>query len=323
MKPYRYAVIGTGNMGRNHVRSVHEMPETELVSVADPHRGSAENMAKLYHCAAFDNYIEMLDTVPIDAVSVCVPTTKHLEVASECMRRGKHVLLEKPIAPTIEEGRALQALAREHKVQLMVGHIERFNPAVRKVKELIERNEIGRVVSILARRVGVFPPQIRDANIAVDLAIHDLDIVSYLLGEQPVEVTSDKRRNHIELREDSVEFFLRYPTAAAYVQANWITPVKIRKLHITGTDGYLEMDYMSQKIHFYKSNYEKFRDATDHVEGFSDYVLKYMEPDLVEISVAKREPLKEEIRFFIEGIRSGEPINTDFAIDALAIALQA
>ncbi len=319
----KYAVIGVGNMGKNHVRSVHEMPELELVAVADANLAAAQAKTKLYGCQSFSDYQEMLAQVDIDAVSVCVPTTKHLEVASACMRAGKHVLLEKPIAHTVEEGRTLQALAKECGVQLMVGHIERFNPAVQKVKALLAEGAIGRVVTIIARRVGVFPPQIRDANIAVDLAIHDLDIVSYLLDELPDEVVAGKQRNHIELREDSVEFFLRYPSATAFVQANWITPVKIRKLNITGMEGYLEMDYMTQKILYYKSNYEKFRDSTDHEDGFSDYILKYLEPDLVEVSVTKKEPLKEEIRFFMDHIKSGKPICTNFAIDALGIALQA
>lgn len=323
MAKLRYAVIGTGVMGKNHVRTVHDMPELDLAAVCDANLDAAAAIAKPFDCPVYHDLERMLDECAIDAVSICVPTTKHVEVARACMQKGKHVLIEKPIAPSVEDGRELQRLAREHNVQMMVGHIERFNPAVRTVHEMLARGDLGRVVTVIARRVGVFPPQIRDANIAVDLAIHDLDIVNYLLGELPCEVIAGKSRNHIELREDSVEFFLRYPSATAYVQANWITPVKIRKLQITGTEGYLEMDYMTQKIQFYKSNYDKFRDATDKVEGFSDYVLKYMEPDLIEISPAKREPLKEEIRFFLDAIQSGEPINTDFAIDALAIALQA
>lgn len=323
MEAMKYAVIGVGNMGKNHARSLHEMPEVELVAVADANRGAAESIAKSYGCKAFADYREMLDTIEVEAVSVCVPTSMHSEIAIECMRKGKHILLEKPIAPTVAEGRQLQRIAKECGVRLMVGHIERFNPAVQKVKEILARGELGKVVSIMARRVGVFPPQIKDANIAVDLAIHDLDIVNYLLDALPTEIASDKRRNHIEHREDSVEFFLRYPNAAAYVQANWITPVKIRKLNITGTDGYLEMDYISQKIQFYKSNYEKFRDIPGQIDGFSDYVLKYMEPELVEISVAKREPLKEEIRYFINAVRQRADIDTDFAINALDIALKA
>jgi UDP-N-acetylglucosamine 3-dehydrogenase len=142
------------------------------------------------------------------------------------------------------------------------------------------------------------------------------------LDALPLEVAFDKRRNHIEHREDSVEFFLRYPNAAAYVQANWITPVKIRKLNITGTDGYLEMDYINQKIQFYKSNYEKYKEVPGQIDGFSDYVLKYMEPDLVEISVAKREPLKEEIRYFIQAVNENIQLDSDFAIHALEIALR-
>lgn len=319
----KYGVIGVGNMGANHARSVHEIPEAQLVAVADANRTAAVNVAGLYGCQAMGDYRSLLEQCDVEAISVCVPTSMHLEVAIECMQHGKHVLLEKPIAATVADARRLQEFAREQGVQMMVGHIERFNPVVRRVKEILDRGEIGRVVSIMARRVGVFPPQIKDANIAVDLAIHDLDIVNLLLGELPMDVSSSKRRNHVEHREDSVEFFLRYREATAYVQANWITPVKIRKLNITGTDGYLEMDYISQKIQFYKSNYEKYREVPGHIDGFSDYVLKYMEPELVEISVAKREPLKEEIRWFIGAVRRGDPINNEHAIDALAIALKA
>lgn len=323
MQAVKYGVIGIGNMGANHARSLHEMPEANLLAVADRNLEKAEIVARLYNCRAFTHHAELLGVEDVDAVSVCVPTSMHLDVAMECMRRGKHVLVEKPIAASVDEAHILVEFARKQGVQLMVGHIERFNPVVRRVKEILDRGEIGRVVSIMARRVGVFPPQIKDANIAVDLAIHDIDIINLLLEDLPVEVFTDKRRNHIEHREDSVEFFLRYREATAYVQANWITPVKIRKLNITGTDGYLEMDYMDQKIHFYKSNYEKYKEVPGHIDGFSDYVLKYMEPDLVEISVAKREPLKEELRFFIHALRSGTPINNDHAIRALEIAQRA
>ncbi len=322
MNKMKYAVIGVGNMGKNHARTIYEMRETELVAVADENMEVAEPIAALYKCCVFDNYVSLLEQCDVTAVSICVPTSMHTEVAMECMRHGKHILLEKPIAPTVEEGLQLQRYAKEVGVQLLVGHIERFNPVVLKTKELLDKGEIGKVVSIMARRVGVFPPQIKDANIAVDMAIHDLDIVSYLLGEQPIDVMSHKRRNHIMHREDSVEFFLRYPSASAYVQSNWITPVKIRKLNITGTEGYLEMDYINQKILFYKSNYEKFREVPGRVDGFSDYVLRYMEPDLVEISIAKREPLKEEILYFIRAVENREPIDNTFAIDALTTALK-
>ena len=322
MERMRYAVIGVGSMGKNHARAVHELKEVELVAVVDVNIIVAEAIGHLYNCKAFGSVVEMLEDTKPEAVSICVPTTLHVKIAEECIKRGIHILVEKPIAANIEDAKHMLQLAAHNDVRFMVGHIERFNPAVLKVKELLDKNEIGNIVSVMARRVGVFPPQIKDANIAVDLAIHDIDIINFLLGENPTKVVAEKRRSHIEHREDSVEIFLSYPSASAYIQANWITPVKIRKLNITGTEGYLEMDYINQKIIFYKSNYEKYREEAGEVGGHADFVLKYMEPDTVEISVAKREPLKEEIRYFLRAITDNIQIDATHAIKALEIALQ-
>lgn len=315
------AVVGVGSMGKNHARVYHELPDVRLAAVVDRDEATGRRIAGQYGCEWYGDVSAMLDAVRPEAVSIAVPTTLHYPVAGQCMERGVHVLLEKPIAPTVDEAQRLIELASTRGVKLMVGHIERFNPAVQKVKELLAGNVLGQVVSVMARRVGAFPPQIKDANIAVDLAIHDIDIVNYLLGATPIEVAVHKKKNHIEHREDSVEFFLRYPTASAYVQANWITPVKIRKLNITGSDGYLEMDYMNQKIQYYKSNYEKYREELDSKAGFSDYVLKYLDPDLHEIHVAKKEPLKEEILYFLRSARGGPSLDASFAVDALRVAL--
>lgn len=315
------AVIGVGSMGKNHARVYHELPDVRLAAVVDRNEATGRKIAAQYDCQWFADVEPMLEAVRPQAVSVAVPTTLHFPVAKACMERGVHVLLEKPIAPTVAEAQGLIDMAAARGVKLMVGHIERFNPAVIKVKELLTANVLGEVVSVMARRVGAFPPQIKDANIAVDLAIHDIDIVNYLLGATPVEISVHKKRNHIERREDSVEFFLRYPSASAYVQANWITPVKIRKLNITGSEGYLEMDYMNQKIQYYKSNYEKYREELDSKSGFSDYVLKYLDPDLHEIHVAKKEPLKEEIQFFLRSAAGGASLDATFALDALRVAL--
>jgi UDP-N-acetylglucosamine 3-dehydrogenase len=168
------------------------------------------------------------------------------------------------------------------------------------------------------RRVGGFPPQIKDANISVDLAIHDIDIANYLLDALPEQIICNKQKYHTQSREDSVEFFMKYKKTSVYVQANWISPVKIRKLTVTGTEGYLEMDYITQKIEFYKSNYSKFKQAG---EGYSDYILLFSEPDKISITVAKKEPLLEELSYFIHAIETREKINSSFALDALKIAL--
>lgn len=312
------AVIGAGNMGKNHVRTYAGLVEADLAAIVDVNSAIAEKMALDFSTKYFSDYKKMIEEVKPEVVSICVPTHYHYEVAKHCLEHKVHVLLEKPIASSLEQAGELISIASQNGVQLLVGHIERFNPAVRKVKEMIDKGEIGKVTAIIARRVGGFPPQIKDANIAVDLAIHDIDIVNFLLGVIPFEVSVAKKKNHIEQREDSVEFFLKYAGASAYVQANWITPVKIRKLTITGTEGYLEMDYISQQIEFYKSNYEKFR---EDISGFSDYILRFSEPDKITIAVAKKEPLMEEIIYFLNQIKNNIQIDSQFAVDALKIVL--
>jgi len=266
----------------------------------------------------FTDYKKMIVEEKPDLVSICVPTSFHYEVAKYCLEKGINILLEKPICLSIKESEELLEIAKEKDVKFLVGHIERFNPALIKVKEMIKNGELGQIIALMSRRVGGFPPQIKDANVAVDLAIHDIDIANFLLENYPYEISVNKQKNLIENREDSVEFFLEYINASAYIQANWVTPVKIRKLCITGTEGYLELDYIKQEIEFYKSNYQKFK---ENISSFSDYVVNFSEPDKILISLAKKEPLKEEIMYFINCIKNNIKVDSSFALEALKIAL--
>lgn len=311
------AVIGVGNMGKNHVRTYFEIESIDLAAVTDLNEKLGQEMADQYKAEYFKDYKKMLEQVKPDMVSICVPTAYHFSVAKDVIEAGANLLLEKPITMDLKEGGELIKLANKHKVKMLIGHIERFNPAVKKVKELIDKGELGDITSIMARRVGGFPPQIKDANIAVDLAIHDIDIVNYLLDDLPREVVVAKRNSHIKNREDSVEIFMKYKSASAYVQANWITPVKIRKLNITGTEGYLEMDYISQKIEFYKSNYDKF---LQEIGDYSDYILRFSDPDRIDMNVAKKEPLREEILYLAQCIGKNKEIDCRYALEALKIA---
>lgn len=314
----RVAVIGIGNMGKNHVRTYAEIPDVELIGIADLNEDLGRNISATYQVQYFSDFKTMLNEKKPDAVSVCVPTSLHYPIVRHCLEQGVHVLVEKPITMDVGQAEELLERAKTNKLLLSVGHIERHNPAVIKVKEMIDKGELGKVTALIARRVGGFPPQIKDANIAVDLAIHDIDIVNYLLGRLPEKVSVHKAKNHITRRDDSVEFFLEYNGASAYIQANWITPVKIRKLTITGSEGYLEMDYMNQQIEFYKSNYQKLREET---ADFSDYVLRFSEPDKFVISVAKQEPLRQEILAFMKMIHSEKFEIPQYALDALKIAV--
>lgn len=320
MKPKKLncAVIGVGKMGINHVRVYAKTPDIDFTSVAELSDTLGQAVAKEFNVKLYKNYEDLLDTEKPDLVSICVPTSFHYVVAKTCIEKGVNILLEKPICTEVGEAEELLTIAKKNKVKMLVGHIERHNPAVKKVKEMIDQGKLGQITSIIARRVGGFPYQIRDANIMADLAIHDIDIINYLLDDLPKEVYVNRQRIHIEKREDSVEYFLKYKHASGYVQTNWITPVKIRKLNITGSEGYIEMDYITQKIEFYKSNFDKFK---EDYKGFSDYVLRFSESDIIDVPVEKKEPLTEEIHYFINCVRNDISIDSEFAKVALEIAL--
>ena len=273
-------------------------------------------VAGKYNIPAFDDYQKMIKSQKLDAVSICVPTSLHYLVAKNCINNGLHVLLEKPIASTVKEGEKLLELASSKKIKFLVGHIERFNPVVKKAKEMIENDELGKVITIIARRVGGFPFQITDTNVSVDSAIHDIDIANYLLGRLPTKVYSHKQRNLTETEEDSCDFLLDYDDCCVHIQTNWITPIKIRKIGITGTRGYLELDYIKQSIVLYKSSREKVEES----DKFSDYLFSSESNEKI-IVVRRKEPLKEEITYFIDCIRNNEDIDSRFAVQALNISL--
>jgi UDP-N-acetylglucosamine 3-dehydrogenase len=317
------AVIGVGNMGRNHARVYSELAKVKLVGVADTATKTSKKVAAEFHTEYFRDYQTMLATAGPDMVSICVPTFMHYQVAKTCLQHNIHVLVEKPITMDVKQAEELLAIANKQQLCLLVGHIERHNPAVQKVKQLIEQGDLGEVTAITMRRVGGFPPQIKDADIVVDLAIHDIDIANYLLGRLPTKVQINRQRNHIRRRADSVELFMQYPnhkrSPSAYIQANWITPIKIRQLAITGTEGYLEMDYISQKIDFYKSRYIK--DLQIPTDDFAEFVLRFSEPDYQKIKVEKKEPLKQELGYFINCVDKNELPDSQYAVEALKIAL--
>jgi UDP-N-acetylglucosamine 3-dehydrogenase len=315
----KIGVIGTGNMGLRHVRTYASIEQVDLVSISETNKIVGAKLAKDYNLRHYISYKDMIKNEHLDIVSICTPNKSHYDIAKFAMRHKINVLLEKPIATSYTQATKLLGEAKKNKTSFLVGHIERFNPAVKKLKEMIDNKDLGDITAIIVRRVGGFPPQIVDSNIAVDLSIHDIDIVNYLLDEFPRLVSVNKTRNHINMREDSAEFFLKYKKTSAYLQANWITPVKIRKINITGTKGYVEMDYITQEIDFYKSNYKKFKKK---YEKYSDYVLEFSDPDKVKIKVAKKEPLKEEILYFIKCVRENIHLTSEFAADALKIALK-
>ena len=180
MKQTNVGVIGVGSMGYNHVRIYSELENANLVAISDMVRGTLDKVSKEFNTVGYVDYDNILQIDDIEAVNICVPTVFHHDVAMRAIEAGKNVLVEKPIASKLPEAKEMINAAKDAGVILATGHVERFNPAVRVAKELLDAGEIGEVVTANAKRLGPYPPRIRDVGVAIDLAIHDIDIFNYL-----------------------------------------------------------------------------------------------------------------------------------------------
>lgn len=281
MKKIRVGVIGAGAMGKHHARIYSEMQEAELVGVADINERAAAEAATEYNTEAFTDCEHLLKD-DLDAVSIAVPTSQHKAIALKAASHGVHMLVEKPIAESLESADAIINAARRKNLKLMVGHIERFNPAILKLKELIRTDELGQIISISCRRVGPFPPRIRDVGIIIDLAVHDIDAISYLYGKRALNVYSIAG-NNFHVKEDHASILLQYENKrSGMVETNWLTPHKIRTITITATEGVAYADYIEQSLEIWK------------------------EGEVREVQIEKREPLKNELELFLRFIRNDE-----------------
>ena len=313
----RIGVIGLGNMGKNHVRNYVNLDIAELTAVCDISSEQTEYFSKKYTCKGFTDINEMIASDCVDAVSITSPTTTHYKLAKLCLENGIHVLVEKPITNNLSEAQELIDLAKSNGKTLMVGHIERYNPAVIKAKEIVDQGLIGKPSCLIAKRVGAFPAQIKDMNVIIDLAVHDIDIFSYILDKSPTKIMANAGKALHNKREDYAEIFINYGDQNGFIQVNWITPIRIRNLAITGTKGYLEINYMTQEIVMYESNY-----AADF-DDFGEYIIKFGEAKKTTINIDKQEPLKKELTHFIECCQTGALPTTDgtCGINALDTAL--
>lgn len=294
MAKLKVAVIGVGIMGKNHARVYSELSECELVAVADLNEENAKETASKFKCNYYTSHKEMLDKESVDAVSIVIPTKNHKEVALDVINKGINLLLEKPIAGNLKDAEEIIKKAKEKKIKLLIGHIERFNPAVIKLKRIIDEGKLGVITSIIARRVGLFPLRIKDANIVIDVSVHDIDIIRYFMGRDPDEVYTSGSKSLNSDREDQVVALLKYGQANGIIQSNWITPIKIRNLSVTGTKGYAELDYITQELTLYESNYEETYD------DYGDFIIKFGKPNKIELGIMNKEPLKAEIEHFLK-----------------------
>ena len=288
MRTVNVGVIGVGAMGENHVRVYHKMEEANLMGVSDVSERALKKIEKKYGAKGYTDYCELLANPEIEVVSVCVPTTFHHAVVMEAIKHKKHVLVEKPIAFTLTEAEEMIAAAKEAAVILATGHVERFNPAVQKAKELIDDGVIGDIVSAFAKRVGPLPPRIKDVGVSIDLAIHDLDIMNYLFEEEITQVYGTMNSSFDDSEfEDHAEIMVSFDNeSTGIIEVNWLTPYKRRELELTGTAGIISVDYIQQSI-----------------EVFGKFAQ--------DIEIVHEEPLKGELKSFLNSVvEEKEPVIT-------------
>ncbi|RAP47920.1 MAG: oxidoreductase [Methanosphaera sp. rholeuAM74] len=283
MKETNVGVIGVGAMGYNHVRIYSEIENANLLAISDMVRGTLDNVSKEFNTVGYVDYDNILQIDDIEAVNICVPTVFHHDVVMRAIESGKNVLVEKPIASKLVEAKEMIEAANDNGVILATGHVERFNPAVRVAKKLLKDGEIGEVVTANAKRLGPYPPRIRDVGVAIDLAIHDIDIFNYLFESRAEMVFANMSSNLKNCEfEDHAEIMTKYDNGVlSILETNWLTPYKKRQLNITGVDGIISVDYGNQSVTLYKEN--------NSVE---------------EVKVENKEPLKEELKSFVNAVQT-------------------
>jgi UDP-N-acetylglucosamine 3-dehydrogenase len=314
--PLKVAVVGAGSMGKNHLRVLRDdfdEGQVELVGVAEPHGENLQHAMRRFHVAGFDDYRQMVEQTHPDLVAVVVPTDLHFEVASYLLDRGINVLLEKPMTSSVEEAQALIQLAAIRDVKLAIGHIERFNPAVIEVKRHLVAGELGQVFHLHARRLGPFPPRIRDVGVTLDLATHDIDVMRYLADAEVEHVYAETRQHIHTTHEDLLLGVLRFTNRAIGVlDVNWLTPTKVRELSITGEKGMYLINYLTQDVYFYENDYTTTTwDALRSLTGVS-------EGTMTRLKIQKAEPLRLEYEDVMNAIRQ-DALPTVSGEDGLAV----
>lgn len=295
----KVGVIGAGSMGMNHIRVLRDLNEeqVQLVGIAETYEPHLKKAVSRFHTAGYIDYREMIEKKRPDLVAVVVPTHLHFEIASYLLGRGIHVLLEKPMTSTIEEGLTLIQLADTQRVKLAIGHVERFNPAVVAVKQCLAAGKLGKIFHLHARRLGPFPPRIRDVGVTLDLATHDIDVMRYLVDAEVEHVYAEMQRHLHSTHEDLLLGIMRFTNqSVGMLDVNWLTPTKVRELSITGEKGMYLINYLTQDVFFYENDYTNTTwDTLRSLSGVS-------EGTMTRLKIQKAEPLRLEYQDVINAI---------------------
>jgi UDP-N-acetylglucosamine 3-dehydrogenase len=297
-KEVRVAVVGCGIWGWNHARVFTDLPDCKLVAVCDADPKRAKLAGEFYHVNAYTQPDEILKNDEIDAITVCTPSSTHKDVGLQVMEHGKDLLVEKPMAVSPSDAEKMITEARKAGVMLTVGFIERFNPGVQYAKEQLESGRVGKVVLASARRVSRWPTRIGDVGVVKDLAIHDIDIVHWLMKSEVYEVYAVIGSERLA-QEDHANIVMHFKNGATgFIETNWLTPHKVRKLIVTGSEAIVSVDYITQEV---------------TVED---------EKGLFSPTITFQEPLRRELTHFLDCVRNDTKplVSGEDGLSALEIA---
>lgn len=292
MTPLRAVLVGLGAMGRNHARVLATLPGVELAGVADPaHAGERA------HGAPVVGTLEELLALRPDYAVVACPTALHEQYGLALAAAGLPALLEKPLAHTVCAARALTAAFEKRGLVAGVGHVERFNPAVRALRARLSAGELGEVLQVVTRRQGPYPRRISDVGVVKDLATHDIDLTAWATGTEYAEVTAHTVRRSGRPHEDMVAVVGRLAGGAVVSHlVNWLSPFKERFTMVTGDRGCLVADTLTADLTFHANGaWDTEWEALRAFRGVS-------EGDVIRYALPKREPLLAEHEGFRDAV---------------------
>jgi predicted dehydrogenase len=310
MNKIRLGVIGSGYWGPNLIRNYVALPEAEVVCVADVKQDRLDHIKGLYpKIETTKDYTDFF-YMNLDAVVVATPPASHFALAKDCMERGLHAFVEKPITLNSRDAEELVNLAEEKDLTLMVGHTFEYNPVVRKIKEIIDSGELGKIYYIDAMRLnlGLFQS---DMNVLWDLAPHDISILLYLLDQDPVSVGARGGDCIFKGKHDVAYMHLKFPdNVLAHVHVSWLDPCKVRRYTVVGSRKMLVYDDVEslEKIKIYDKGVE----TPPYTDTFGDFQCSYRYGDVIIPHIRFTEPLRIESQHFIDCIlnRCEEPLTS-------------
>lgn len=309
-KKIRVGAIGCGYWGPNLIRNFIEIPNSELVGVADLDQKLLNRMADRFPQIqnTTTNYRDLFE-MDLDAVVIATPPQTHYTIAKDCMEHGLHVLVEKPLTLNSDEASKLVKISEEHDRVLMVGHVFEYNTAVLALKELIDSGELGDIyyIDFIRASLGLFQTK---ANVLWDLAPHDISILRFLLGEDPLTISSTGMSCINNGIEDVAYTTFTFPNRIlAHIRSSWLDPNKNRSVTIVGSKKMVVYDDLEplEKIKIYDKGVEVIR----RTDTYGDFSFSYHYGDMTAPYYRFEEPLRQECKHFLDCIENGEKPRSD------------